>query len=696
MKNLEDEKQLKHVFRNRIMFWAGIAVRVVGLFGFGSYFLRDLFIPFVDFGVTRFPENPWANHPAHFFPYGSFLYAVLFVPKWIGWKLFGEEALGGTALSLFLLKAPLLSFDLLAFRSLRRFARGNDGSVLAWYWLNPVLIYITYFHGQLDIVSMSLTLASLWCLIRNRLPLSAIIYGLALSSKFHVAIVAPFVLAYLWNRNFMRDAARKIVTWGGIAGAVALVGFVPLLSAGTIGQASLTSPEAFRLFALKWNLSPDVSLYLGFMAVCAVLARLVLSTRIGDRGLLLGSGLLFGTLLMVTDPMPGWYFWVLPFVALFAAIHVNFPRSVLSLLQIFYFAHFLAMPALGFDGASMAIMKGFSLSLLQLSLGGILIGFWYLSVKWECPLERRARPLLIGLAGDSGVGKNRFAQNLLGLFGADHSLVMEGDDYHKWERGAEHWERYTHLNPRANHLLTMSEHMSLLTQGLPVLKSHYDHDSGKFTLPHRIRPHRTIIVQGLHALYLRQMRERYDLRVFIDPDPAVRLAWKLKRDMEERGHSREKVLSSLAKRQEDSVRHIDPQRKFADWIIEPRVKGEFREQDVLEGRSPQVFFRHVVWNDAPIGELIDALKAAELDVFIGMDEDDIDRVTIDIQGSPSLETVRAIGERVFPNLRHITRAKSAPHWAAGTDGVNQLFALALLNPRIFSAIHEFSSKLNSP
>lgn len=61
-------------------------------------------------------------------------------------------------------------------------------------------------------------------------------------------------------------------------------------------------------------------------------------------------------------------------------------------------------------------------------------------------------PIAIGIAGDSATGKSTFANLIKDNIFKDNSIIIEGDNYHKWERNDKHWKQYTHLNPKANFL----------------------------------------------------------------------------------------------------------------------------------------------------------------------------------------------------------------------------------------------------
>ena len=58
--------------------------------------------------------------------------------------------------------------------------------------------------------------------------------------------------------------------------------------------------------------------------------------------------------------------------------------------------------------------------------------------------------------------------------------------------------------------------------------------------------------------------------------------------------------------------------------------------------------------------------------------DSFDRLVIHVDGSPTAQQIETIADENFPNLRHISRGRRPPDWLPGYDGVNQLFALALV------------------
>jgi len=174
---------------------------------------------------------------------------------------------------------------------------------------------------------------------------------------------------------------------------------------------------------------------------------------------------------------------------------------------------------------------------------------------------------IIAIAGDSGSGKTTLLNELSELFDKDSYLKLETDRYHKWERGNDNYLQFTHLNPKANNLEKMSKDVYNLKIGSEIYSVDYDHDTGKFTQEEKIESKNNVILCGLHTLYNKNVNEIIDLKIFMDTDRELIKKWKIKRDVEERGYSVEKVLKQLETREKDYEEYIKNQKDIADIII---------------------------------------------------------------------------------------------------------------------------------
>ena len=64
------------------------------------------------------------------------------------------------------------------------------------------------------------------------------------------------------------------------------------------------------------------------------------------------------------------------------------------------------------------------------------------------------------------------------------------------------------------------------------------------------------------------MRDLCDFKIYLDISDEVKYAWKMQRDMAERGHSAESIKASIEARKPDFKAYIDPQKQYADVVIE--------------------------------------------------------------------------------------------------------------------------------
>jgi phosphoribulokinase len=78
-----------------------------------------------------------------------------------------------------------------------------------------------------------------------------------------------------------------------------------------------------------------------------------------------------------------------------------------------------------------------------------------------------------------------------------------------------------------------------------------------------------------------ELRDMFDIRVFLNPPEQLRRRWKVARDCSRRGYSTDQVLSELDRRERDSEAFIRPQRHFADMVVSFRP-GSTPDPDRLD------------------------------------------------------------------------------------------------------------------
>mmetsp|Transcript_2794 Transcript_2794/g.5294 ORF Transcript_2794/g.5294 Transcript_2794/m.5294 type:complete len:437 (+) Transcript_2794:55-1365(+) len=194
-------------------------------------------------------------------------------------------------------------------------------------------------------------------------------------------------------------------------------------------------------------------------------------------------------------------------------------------------------------------------------------------------------PVIIGVAADSGCGKSTFLRRILGALGTevtpghtaigDMMTVICLDDYHTNDRAGRKATGLTALDAKENDFALMGAQIEALKQGKAVYKPIYNHDTGNKDPPELIEPNKVMVFEGLHPIYDEKARSQLDLGIYIDIVNDVKFAWKVQRDVAERGWTEEQVRGDIEKRLPDFSAYVDPQKANADVILryEPSDQG---------------------------------------------------------------------------------------------------------------------------
>ncbi|HWE15432.1 MAG TPA: phosphoribulokinase, partial [Solirubrobacteraceae bacterium] len=157
------------------------------------------------------------------------------------------------------------------------------------------------------------------------------------------------------------------------------------------------------------------------------------------------------------------------------------------------------------------------------------------------------------------------------------------DDYHRYDRRRRAELGITPLDPDCNYLEIIGQHLAHLRRGEAILKPVYHHSDGTFGPAVYVRPERFTVIEGLLGYYLADVREIYDVRVYLNPPEDLRRKWKVQRDCSRRGYTTDQVLAELDRRELDSEAFIRPQRRYADMLVSfLPPKGEDRDPTRLD------------------------------------------------------------------------------------------------------------------
>jgi phosphoribulokinase len=264
------------------------------------------------------------------------------------------------------------------------------------------------------------------------------------------------------------------------------------------------------------------------------------------------------------------------------------------------------------------------------------------------------RPVILGVVGDSAAGKTTWASGIASILGAERVAVLCSDDYHRLSRAERRRIGVTALDPAANHLDILEQHLCLLRQGKPILKPVYDHAQGTLERPVRLEPKDFIIVEGMLGYHSRTLRDCYDVKVFLDPDEALRIRWKSTRDCAQRGYSEKDLALSLERRAPDSQAYILPQRTFADIVV------RFAPPEELPGEcGDHLNARHLLRPTLPhpdLGPVLDAGGKSGFRLALARDTDGKPVDVLDISGDIEPRRAKAVEDLLWsliPEASHL-------------------------------------------
>lgn len=278
-----------------------------------------------------------------------------------------------------------------------------------------------------------------------------------------------------------------------------------------------------------------------------------------------------------------------------------------------------------------------------------------------------ARPVILGIVGDSATGKTTLSRGLVRLLGEQVVTHICTDDYHKYDRRQRAERGITPLHPDCNYMDVMAQHLRGLRHGESILKPVYQHSDGKFGPLTYVRPEPFVVIEGLLGYHTDELRETYDVRVYLDPPESLRRQWKVDRDCSRRGYTTDEVLDDLDRREPDSAAFIRPQRRHSHIVVcrKPSADDEF----VLDAELT----------------LRDGLVHPDLEPLVELSEGRImleqqrDGRMLTIPGSLDRECAAAIEEAIWERMHFASHLRSDQlgEFMVGTD-VHRSESLALV------------------
>lgn len=180
-------------------------------------------------------------------------------------------------------------------------------------------------------------------------------------------------------------------------------------------------------------------------------------------------------------------------------------------------------------------------------------------------------PFLIGVAGGTCSGKTTVAERLADLGGAGSLTLIKLDSYYvdMPDLPLDEREKINYDHPAAFDFGLLNDHIAALSAGASVPVPIYDYVNYRRSGDVRtVAPAPIVVVEGILVLYEHSLRERFDLKVYIDADADLRFIRRLRRDVAQRGRTPESIIQQyLATVRPAHEQFIEPSKRHADVIF---------------------------------------------------------------------------------------------------------------------------------
>ena len=206
------------------------------------------------------------------------------------------------------------------------------------------------------------------------------------------------------------------------------------------------------------------------------------------------------------------------------------------------------------------------------------------------------RPLVIGIAGGTGSGKSTVAKRLAAAMPPERCTVIDHDSYYRDQSALPPVERETinYDHPDALDSALFAEHLGMLRAGESIEVPIYDYTTHTRSVEtRRVDPAAVIIVEGILVFVEAAVRDKLDIKLFVDTDADIRLMRRIRRYLEQRG----RTFSMVREQYYATVRpmhlaYVEPSKRWADLIV-PEGGDNTIALDVLLGRLGRVAYGRV-------------------------------------------------------------------------------------------------------
>ena len=182
------------------------------------------------------------------------------------------------------------------------------------------------------------------------------------------------------------------------------------------------------------------------------------------------------------------------------------------------------------------------------------------------------KKIIIGIAGGSGSGKSRLVKNILNEINNNKVQAIEVDSYYKDLSHLlfEEREKNNFDHPNSIDFKLLHDDLIDIKNNKTVFSPVYDYTTHTRNKNEKIKIEgaQVIILEGIFALYDKNIRDLMEIKIFVDTPSDVRILRRIKRDVNKRKRTIESVIEQYNKTVRPMfIQYVKPTKEYADLII---------------------------------------------------------------------------------------------------------------------------------
>ena len=678
------EKQLLNEVHKSKLFKFGLVIRLLLIIFCVPHIQKIWFLEFINNSLESLSFNPWQAHlnaggDIKAFPYGYIMYLFYLPLTTLGWLF--DKLLNVEYFARFGFAITTLIFDYGILLGIIRLLKNYSSKlILIAYWCSPVIIYIFYWHGQIDALPVFFLIYGLSFLQKEKTHLAGIFLGLAISSKFSMLAAIPFIFIYLIRNKRLKNKlnilfASIFITY--------FFSILPFIKSSSFQSMVLKNSETEKLFSVFISYGYDLKLFLLPTVYFLSLYLVWRLERINLDLFLISIGLGFFSLLLFLPPSPGWFAWIMPFLVYyqlrskdhyllstlpFFFIYLTYNLLYSTGADISFFNIPSDLPLAKLFGLNNSRLKSILFTGLQ-ATGLIVCTRMYLfGIVRNNYYRGFGDKLAIGISGFIPDYINDILKSFENLFGPRSISFLEVSDYKKSNNNKHLQASKSFLNPNSYNLSRLTKDLYLLADGKSIWQNIKNSRR-------KIDSYDFIFINGIHSLTVKRLRQRLDLKIFFEIDQELHDYFFTK-------NKKNSIFSFKSKSEKKEFNNYqNSQFKYSDlsFKISPVNSNLLKSKEEIVIPKLKLFVKMAngFFHEELIRSLI-SLCGMNIDVEQTSFSDD---VYLCIEGEATKEDIAQIANILIPNLEDLLICN--PSWENGYRGLIQLIILVHISNLLY-------------